>query len=131
MEINASGNIIAARQKTSETEDRKLKKACKDFEAILVNQMFEAMRKTVPEGGLFEKNPTKDIVESMYYRNLSDEVSSGKGMGIGDALYEDMKEALEWKTHIADFDQKFSTPAEENTATDVLKEIPINTDNID
>ena len=91
MEINANGKMIAAKPNASETEEQKLKKACKDFEAILVNHMFENMRKTVPEGGLFEKNTQMDIMESMYYRDLSDKISSGKGMGLGDAIFADLQ----------------------------------------
>jgi flagellar protein FlgJ len=65
----------------------KLKKACADFEGLLLNYMFEAMRKTVGEGGVFGKSFQKDMYESMFTQEVSTSLARGKGMGIGEALY--------------------------------------------
>jgi flagellar protein FlgJ len=71
----------------SNLKDMKLKKACADFEGILLNYMFEAMRETVGEGGVFGKNFQKDMYESMFTQEVSTSLARGKGMGIGEALY--------------------------------------------
>lgn len=69
------------------TEEMKLKKACDDFEAILINYVFEAMRKTVGEGGVFGKSHQRDMYESMFTQEVSTTLARGKGVGFGDALY--------------------------------------------
>jgi Rod binding domain-containing protein len=76
----ASGSRLALK-------DMKLKKACADFEGVLLNYLFEAMRKTVGEGGVFGKSFQKDMYESMFTQEVSTSLARGKGMGIGEALY--------------------------------------------
>lgn len=71
----------------SSRNDMKLKKACADFEGLLLNYMLEAMRKTVGEGGVFGKSFQKDMYESMFNQEVSTTMARGKGMGIGEALY--------------------------------------------
>jgi Rod binding domain-containing protein len=69
------------------SKDMKLKRACTDFEGILLNYMFEAMRKTVGEGGVFKKSFQKDMYESMFTQEVSNTLSRGKGVGLGEVLY--------------------------------------------
>jgi flagellar protein FlgJ len=79
-------------KKTGKNEDAELKKACEDFEAIMIQQMLKAMRKTVPEGGILEKSSGSDIWESIYDEKISFE-SSGveKGTGLAKFLYRQLK----------------------------------------
>ncbi|MFH0730481.1 MAG: rod-binding protein [Pseudomonadota bacterium] len=69
------------------TKEAKLKKACADFEGILLNYMFEAMKKTVGEGGVFGNGFRKDMYESMFTQAVSTTLARGKGVGLGEALY--------------------------------------------
>ncbi len=73
----------------------KLRESCREFEAIYVQEMFKAMRKTVPESGLFEK---KDMENNFYKEMLDMEMArttaAGKGMGIGEAMYNQLKEQV-------------------------------------
>ncbi len=69
-------------------EDKRLKKACADFEAILLNYMFQSMRKTLPGNDVFGSSLGMDMYESMYLQHLSTDIARGKNsLGIGDALY--------------------------------------------
>ena len=68
-------------------DEARLEKACKDFEAIILNQMLSAMRKAVPEGGLFEKSYGEKIYQSMMDEELSKNIAHGKGMGLGEMLF--------------------------------------------
>jgi flagellar protein FlgJ len=68
-------------------KEAKLKKACADFEGILLNYIFEGMKKTVGEGGVFEKSYRKDMYESMFTQAVSTALARGKGVGLGEALY--------------------------------------------
>ena len=74
-------------QAADKADEARLEKACKDFEAIILNQMLSAMRKTVPEGGLFEKSFSENIYQSMMDEELSKKIAHGKGMGLGEMLF--------------------------------------------
>lgn len=94
MSITPSGSIKAS-ETVSKTDqkDRDLRKACSDFEAIFINSMMQAMRKTLPGDGLFAGGLQKDIYESMYDQQLAQEAASGKGLGIGEALYRQLEKS--------------------------------------
>jgi len=70
----------------------KLKGACKDFEAIMLKQMLTTMRKSVPKGGLFEKSYAEETFNSMHDEELSKAMSKGKGMGLGELMYQKIYE---------------------------------------
>lgn len=68
-------------------KELKLKKACNDFEAIFIKQMLTTMRKSVPKGGLFGGGYEQEMFQSMQDDELAKSIAHGKGMGIAEALY--------------------------------------------
>ncbi|MCB9481307.1 MAG: rod-binding protein [Desulfobacteraceae bacterium] len=94
MEIKSVYNpekISGLNAKTGKNEGDELKKACEDFEAIMIHQMLKAMRKTVPDGGILEKSNGSDVWESLYDEKISFEVSGEeKGTGLAKFLYEEL-----------------------------------------
>lgn len=68
-----------------------LRESTREFEAIYMMEMLKAMRKTIPEGGLFEKDVADDIYEEMLDMEYARETAKGKGMGLGEAMFEQMK----------------------------------------
>ncbi|MBF0272175.1 MAG: rod-binding protein [Magnetococcales bacterium] len=75
----------------SKDDQRRLNNATADFEAMFIQQMFKAMRKTVPEdpkGGLFSKGQGGKIFEEMldgeYAKNFS---RNGSGLGLKEAIF--------------------------------------------
>ncbi len=73
-------------------KDRKLRKACADFEAIFISYLFQTMRKTVPESSYMTKMPGKDTYTMIMDQKLSQEMAQrGGGIGIQKLLYEQMK----------------------------------------
>jgi flagellar protein FlgJ len=73
-------------------KDRKLRKACADFEAIFIAYIFQTMRKAVPESGYMGKMPGKDTYTMMMDHKLSEDLSrKGGGIGLQKVLYEQMK----------------------------------------
>ena len=74
-------------QTADTTKEAELKKACKNFEAIILQQMLTAMRKSVPKDGLLNGGYAQDMYQSMYDENLAQEMASGRGIGLADALY--------------------------------------------
>ncbi len=83
---------------TSQTEraknDAELKKACADFESVFVQKMLEGMRKTIPKSGLLDGGMQEEIYTSMFDEELSKLVANGKGMGLGDMLYQQMQKQV-------------------------------------
>ncbi|MDD5758341.1 MAG: rod-binding protein [Desulfobulbaceae bacterium] len=77
-------------QTTDTPKERKLKEACQNFEAIIIQQMLTAMRKTVPKDGLFTSGYAEDMYQSMYDEGLSKEIASGRGLGLADVLYKQL-----------------------------------------
>lgn len=74
-----------------------LRRSCREFEAIYINEMYKAMRKTIPESGLFEKDMASELYKEMLDMELAKQTASGKGMGVGEAMYEQLKEQLSAK----------------------------------
>ncbi len=73
-------------------ELQKLRKSCREFEAIYINEMYKTMRKSVPESGLFEKDMADTLYQEMLDMEMAKQTAAGTGMGIGKAMYEQLKE---------------------------------------
>ena len=65
----------------------KLKKACADFEALLVSRMLKLMRQSIPQNGLLENSPGKEIYQSLMDQELAKNMSHRGGVGLGEVLY--------------------------------------------
>jgi flagellar protein FlgJ len=74
-------------QTADTTKEAELKKACQGFEAIIVQQLLTAMRKSVPKGGLTEDSYSQDMYQSMYDESLANEMAASKGIGLADTLF--------------------------------------------
>ena len=94
MAIEPVNPITASELMEANPKDLKLKEACKDFEAILLDYMFQSMRKTLVGDGILGNSNQRDLYESMYYQELSKNIADGKGLGIGDALYLQLKKNI-------------------------------------
>ena len=73
-------------------EDKELRRACADFEALITNQMLTTMRNSLPreDEGLFAKSYAETMFQSMLDEELAKEMSRGKGMGLGEMLYQNL-----------------------------------------
>ncbi len=70
---------------------KSLRESTREFEAIFVMEMYKSMRKSLPEGGLFEKDIATDIFQEMMDKEYARATAKGKGMGLGEAMYNQMK----------------------------------------
>ncbi len=64
-----------------------LRQACREFEGLLLEQMLAAMRRSVPESGLFGSSPAAEIYASLRDQDLAKELAGQGGIGLADALY--------------------------------------------
>lgn len=85
-------------QTADTTKEAELKKACKNFEAIILQQMLTAMRKSVPKDGLLDSGYAQDMYQSMYDEGLAKEMASGRGIGLADVLYHQLSGAVKTTT---------------------------------
>ena len=88
---------IAADVKASQTtagrtidpaREKKLKKACADFESMMVFQLLKTMRQTVPKNGLLKPTQGKETYEMMLDQKIADDLANkGQGLGMQKMLY--------------------------------------------
>ncbi len=74
-----------------------LRESSREFEALLLMEMLKSMRKSVPDGGLFEKDTSTEIFRDMLDSETAKAASRGKGLGIGEAMYKQMANLIEKK----------------------------------
>ena len=73
-------------------KERKLRQACSDFEAIILERSLRIARESVPEGGLLGGGFAEEMYRSMYDNELARKMAQGKGMGFGELLYRQIKD---------------------------------------
>lgn len=96
--IHAQRSSIIDKTSTSKTtnqddeQDKKLKKACADFEAMMVFQLMKTMRQTIPKSGFLSGSHGKDTYEMMFDQQVAESVAHrGDGLGLQKILYNQLK----------------------------------------
>ncbi|MCL5105765.1 MAG: rod-binding protein [Armatimonadetes bacterium] len=72
-------------------QDKKLKQACKDFEAIFTGFMLKSMRKTITKTDLFGSSKEEEMFQDMMDDEISKRASETNPMGIADMLYKQLR----------------------------------------
>lgn len=75
-------------------QDKKLKQACKDFEAVFVNSLMKSMRKTVMKTNLLGSDSGEEMFQDMMDSEISKSVTKRQSMGIADALYHQLSDSI-------------------------------------
>jgi Rod binding domain-containing protein len=71
-----------------QAQEKKLKKACADFESMLVFQLLKTMRQTVPKNGLLKPSQGEETYRMMMDQNIADDLANkGQGLGLQKMLY--------------------------------------------
>jgi flagellar protein FlgJ len=79
-------------------KDKQIKKACADFEAVLVYQLMKTMRQSIPKSGLLGQSHGKETFEMMLDQKLSQDLAAkGMGLGLQKALYQQLTRQTEKK----------------------------------
>ena len=84
------GSAMGARATGKAVPDTSLRQVAADFESLFVNQMFQAMRRTVPESKLFAQNSGEKMFRDMLDQQWASGLANRGGVGIGDMLYQQM-----------------------------------------
>lgn len=72
-------------------EDKQLKEAAKQFEALFIYQMYSKMRETIDKGGLFEEDLASGIFQGMLDQEVSTKAAETGGFGLADVIYQQLK----------------------------------------
>lgn len=70
--------------------DQDLYQVCQDFESLMVEQMYKAMRQTIPENDFLPRNLAQDVFEGMLDQELAQKTSALDSLGLGRMLYQDL-----------------------------------------
>jgi flagellar protein FlgJ len=62
-----------------EGDQGRLAKACADFEAIFVQQLFKTMRASVPESNLLDGGRAEELYTSMLDQRVAEQMAQGQG----------------------------------------------------
>jgi len=62
-----------------EDENRRLEKACAEFEAIFVEQLFKTMRASIPESDLMDGGRAEEVYTEMMDQQVAREMAHGQG----------------------------------------------------
>jgi len=76
---------------------KSLRESSRQFETLFVGEMFKAMRKSLPDGGLFEKDMSTEMYTEMLDMETAKEATRGKGLGIAEAMYHQLAGLIEQK----------------------------------
>ncbi|MBZ0270094.1 rod-binding protein [bacterium] len=76
-------------------ERAQLQRTAQELEAVVVTQLLESMRNSVPEGGLFEKSAADDVFRSMLDGELARVVARKSPFGLADAIMDRLGERLQ------------------------------------
>lgn len=71
-------------------DDKELKKACQEFESIMLNMMYKQMKATIIKSDLIEKEAGTEIYESMQDENLMELASKTGSFGLAESLYKQL-----------------------------------------
>lgn len=77
-----------------QSKDAKLRKAVADLQGLFVQQLFKAMRDTVPQGdGIVSGGTGEDIFTSLMDQHVAAETPTRWEGGVGEALYRQLRGA--------------------------------------
>lgn len=74
--------------------DEKLLEASQNLEAVFLNQLFKAMRETVPEGGLLDGGEGEELFTGMLDATMSEAMAKRLERGMAAGIYRQMQPLL-------------------------------------
>lgn len=74
--------------------ERRLRRACRDLEAVFLRHLLEKMRQTLPKGGLLGQSRGEELFRSMLDDALADEMAKSGSLGLGQVLYDQLSRSI-------------------------------------
>jgi flagellar protein FlgJ len=79
---------------TGTPEEQRLRAATKQLEGVFVQELFKAMRETVPQDGLTNGGAGEDIFTGLMDEKIAAHAPEQWERGIGESLYRQLRAAL-------------------------------------
>lgn len=92
MDIKSIGGVHPATLSQT-AEDKKLRAACRDMEAVFLNMLLSRMRATVPKNSLTNSRQ-QEIVQSLLDVELTQNMANAGGTGLADMLYRQLSQPV-------------------------------------
>ena len=89
--ININTKNYLPEQADGGQRDRKLKKACKDFESLLTYQLLRSMRKTIDKCDLMHGGQGEEIYQSLFDMEISKNMADLGPNSLAKLLYDQLK----------------------------------------
>ena len=77
---------VAARRNADNQDQARLQQACADFEALLIQKLFQTMRAAIPKSGLMDTGPAEDIYSSMLDQQVAQDLALQGGLGLSNQI---------------------------------------------
>jgi len=78
-------------------DEAELKKACSEFEGILLNMLYKNMKATISKSTLIPKDSGTEIFEGMFDDKIVEEASKQNSLGLAEQLYKQLSRQLKSK----------------------------------
>lgn len=85
--VSKTNPDAAAQAKDIKLKQQKLRQAAAGFESLFLTYMLKSMRAAVPESGLLGSGQENKLMQSMLDEKIAIHVSDSGGIGLGEALY--------------------------------------------
>jgi len=82
-------------QPAANSELLRLRKACREFEAIFISFMLKSMRDATPEAGLLGEGLGSQVYSDIFDSKLAEKMAETGNMKIGDVLYDQYSPLIE------------------------------------
>jgi Rod binding domain-containing protein len=86
-----SENIHTGNLDKTRARDIQLRKKSTELEALFITQLFKAMEKTVPDGGL-HGSKRNNLPSMLFSSVMGDAVAKQGGVGLSEMIYNSLKE---------------------------------------
>lgn len=84
---DAEKSDIAAKTGLDARQQKRLKDACQDFEAVFLANVMKSMRKTVEKTNLFGSDSGEETFQEMMDNEVSKAAAKTSSLGIADVMY--------------------------------------------
>ena len=92
--MNEISGSAASGMSVPRNDHAQLRKLAKDLESVFLNQLFQAMRASVPDSGLIESSSGQDMFTAMMDEHLAREAAYRLDSKLSEALYRQLSRHL-------------------------------------
>lgn len=78
----------------AQSDEARLRQAARQLEGVFVEQLYKAMRETVPDGGIVDGGSGEEMFTSMFDQHLASQTPDQWQSEIGAALYRQLLQRL-------------------------------------